>query len=273
VADPAGYDLFVIMSVLVSISFAPILLSSSPVPVFETTRRMTLKQLFEVSPLGCVGMFLLGTTFGCLFGMGSVYAAALGLTTVEISIFVGIIYVGGMVCQIPIGWFSDRIDRRLLIMIVTVIGAAAGLGATLVEGFVPLVVMAFVIGGMANPLYSLLAAYVNDYLEHEDMASASGGMILLNGIGALSAPVAVGYVMAWFGNGGFFLFITVAFSLTALYAAFRMTQRPTVPVTETGPMVAMSPVASPVATDVAWEAAIEAEQEAAAGESEAAVTG
>lgn len=63
VGDPAGYETFVIASILVSVSFAPILLSISPTPAFDTTKPMTLKQLLETSPLGCVGMFLLGVCF------------------------------------------------------------------------------------------------------------------------------------------------------------------------------------------------------------------
>ncbi|MGB1179800.1 MAG: MFS transporter, partial [Lentibacter algarum] len=60
VADPGGYVLFVIISVLVSVSFAPILLSVSPTPAFEATKPKTLREIMEISPLGCVGMFLLG---------------------------------------------------------------------------------------------------------------------------------------------------------------------------------------------------------------------
>ncbi|MEM6664665.1 MAG: MFS transporter, partial [Pseudomonadota bacterium] len=258
VADPGGYDLFVIMSVLVSFSFLPILLSSSPVPVFETTRGMSLFSLYRVSPLGFVGMFFLGTVFACLFGMSAVYAADQGFSNVEISIFIGAIYVGGMVLQIPIGWFSDRMDRRLLIVGLTAIGSAASLLAAMSGGaFWALTSLGFVIGGMANPLYGLLAAYVNDMLEHEEMAAAAGGLILINGVGALAAPVAVGFVMDSAGSAGFFLFIAVSMGLTMIYALWRMTQRPSVPVDETGPMVAMTPVAGQVAFDAAWEAALE----------------
>lgn len=266
VADPGGYDLFVIMSVLVSISFAPILLSSSPVPMFESTRRMPLTELFHISPLGCVGMCLLGATFGCLFGMGSVYAADLGMSNVEISIFIGAIYVGGLIFQIPIGWFSDRMDRRVLIAGVTLCATVASLLAGLASGFLFLTLLAFVIGGMANPLYSLLAAYVNDQLEHEDMASAAGGLILINGVGALTAPIVVGFAMENVGSAGFFLVISTAMGLTFVYSLYRMTQRPSTPVDETGPMVAMSPVVSQVATDAAWEAALEDAQDAAESE-------
>lgn len=59
-ADVGGYTLFVVMSVLVSIAFMPILLSSTTAPVFRATKRMSLKELFIVSPLGCVSIFLLG---------------------------------------------------------------------------------------------------------------------------------------------------------------------------------------------------------------------
>ena len=270
VGDPAGYDLFVIMSVMVSLSFLPILLSSTPVPVFETTRRMSLAQLFRTSPLGCVGTFLLGTIFACLFGMASVYAAGQGLSRVEISIFIGAIYLGGMILQIPIGWFSDRMDRRVLITGITAVGAVAGILGVFVGGnFILLVTVGFVIGGVANPLYSLIVAYVNDLLEPEDMASASGGLILINGVGAMGAPVAVGFVMDNVGAGGFFLFIAVAMGLISVYALYRMTQRPGTPVSDTGPLVPMSPVTAPVAADVAWEVAAQEAAEQAEAEADA----
>ena len=60
VGDPGGFELFVLISVLVSISFAPILLSITPTPAFEATKPMSIKHLFKTSPLGCVGMFFWG---------------------------------------------------------------------------------------------------------------------------------------------------------------------------------------------------------------------
>ena len=133
-ADPAGYLLFVVMSVLVSISFLPILLTAGTAPAFKTTKPMTLVQLFRISPLGCVGTFLLGGVYAGIFGMGSVFGTQKGLNVAEISAFVAAIYVGGLVFQYPIGWVSDRMDRRVLIMGLTVVGALltprrrAGLG-------------------------------------------------------------------------------------------------------------------------------------------------
>ena len=118
-ADPAGYGLFVLISVLVSISFAPILLSVTPTPVYSSARPMSLRELLDASPLGCVGVFLLGGIFSALLGMSSIYGAQRGMSVKEISWFVTAIYVGAMLMQYPVGWLSDRMDRRTLIVIIT----------------------------------------------------------------------------------------------------------------------------------------------------------
>ncbi|UWR05984.1 MULTISPECIES: MFS transporter [Ruegeria] len=262
--DPAGYETFVIASILVSVSFAPILLSISPTPAFDTTKPMTLRQLMDTSPLGCVGMFLLGGIFSAQFGMAAVYGARAGLTLVEISTFVASFYIGALVLQYPLGWFSDRMDRRLLILLVSVVGGiSAAVGMVFGVDFPVLLAAAFVIGGMSNPLYSLLIAYTNDYLEHEDMAAASGGLIFINGLGAIAGPLITGWLMgdAVFGPSGFFLFIAALLFAMAVYAVYRMTQRASVPVDETGTMSPLYPTASPVALEVAQEVAIEAAQD------------
>ena len=264
IGDPAGYETFVIASILVSVSFAPILLSISPTPAFDTAKPMTLKQLMQTSPLGCVGMFLLGGIFSAQFGMASVYGARAGLTLLEISTFVASFYVGALVLQYPLGWLSDRTDRRILILSVSVLGGCSALvGMVLGLTFPVLLAAAFVIGGMSNPLYSLLIAYTNDYLEHEDMAAASGGLVFINGLGAIAGPLITGWLMgdAVFGPQGFFLFIAGLLFAMAAYALYRMTQRASVPVDETGTMSPMYPTASPVAMEVAQEVAIEAAQD------------
>jgi len=261
-ADPGGWDLFVLMSVLVSISFTPILLAAQRMPAFETTKPMSFSQLFHSSPLSCVGMFFLGGIFAALFGMAPVYATEVGLSIQQTTIFISMIYIGGMVAQYPIGWLSDRIDRRILIMGSTALGAGIILlSFAMLGNFYVLCALAFAVGGISNPLYSLLLAYANDYLEHDDMAAASGGMIFINGVGAIMGPVFVGWLMERFGSNAFFLYVAVMFSAVALYSAYRMTRRASVPVDETSSYAAILPSASPVMVEIAQEVAIEMEIE------------
>lgn len=254
VGDAQGYFLFVIPSVLVSIAFTPILLSISPAPVFGSTKPMTIKQLFRISPLGCVGMFLSGGMFSALFGMSAVYGTEAGLSVAQISVFVASIYVGGMVFQYPIGMISDRMDRRMLILGISAIGAlAAMMGFVFSIGFVALLSLGAVIGAVANPLYSLLIAYTNDYLEPDDMAAASGGLIFINGMGAVSGPLLVAWLMGLVGPAGFFLFISVLMALVAGYSGWRMTRRAPTPTSETGVYAAIFPTTSAVVVGAAIE--------------------
>ena len=255
--DVSGYALFIVSSVMVSISFAPILLSISPTPAFETAKPMPLKTLIKISPLGCFGMFLLGGVFSAQFGMSAVYGVAAGLTIAQISLFVSSIYVGALLMQYPIGWFSDRVDRRLVILIVASLGGVMSLVAfSFDQYFGALLVAAFIIGGTSNPLYSLLIAYTNDYLEADDMASASGGLIFINGMGAIAGPLVTGKMMDTFGTQAFFMVIaTLMLTLTG-YAGYRMTQRSRDGI-EDGLYAPVMPSSSPVAVEVASEYYIE----------------
>lgn len=151
-ADPSGFVLFVIPSVLVSIAVTPILLSISPTPAFDTTKPMTLKQLASFSPLGCFGMLILGGIFSAQFGMSAVYGTQVGLSIPQISTFVATFFVGSVLLQYPIGWISDRMDRRTLIIFVATIGALGSIvGMVYGANFIMLLVSAFIVGGMSNP--------------------------------------------------------------------------------------------------------------------------
>ena len=262
-ADVAGFILFIIISVAVSLSFAPILLSVSPAPMFQTTKPMSLRQLYVASPLGIVGIFLLGGIFAALFGMTSVYGTEKNMSVGEISIFVGIIYIGGMLLQFPIGWISDRMDRRLLIIGITISGGLACLMAfNAASNLTVILICSFIIGSVANPLYSLLLAYTNDFLDHDDMAAASGGLIFVNGVGAIAGPLVVGWMMGRYGPDSFFLYIGILLFLMAVYAIYRMFQRQAPSVDDTASYQPVFATASPVAVEVAQEWSIEAELEA-----------
>ena len=256
--DPSGFILFVIPSVLVSISFAPILLSVNPTPAFETTKPMTLRQLFTISPLGCVGIFLLGGVFAAQFGMSAVYGTEAGLSVKQISVFVSSVYIGALLFQYPIGWLSDRMDRRILIAGIAAVGGLAGLvGLFLASNFTVLLAVGFIVGGASNPLYSLLLAYTNDFLQREDMAAAAGGLLFINGVGAVTGPIITGWLMSVIGPSGFWLFITGLMMALAAYAVYRMTRRKLLS-HERGAYVGLSPSTSAMTVEAAQEWASDA---------------
>lgn len=256
-ADPGGYIPFVVMSVLVSISVGPILLTAGHAPAFATSQRMSLRLLFHTSPLGCVGTFALGGVYAAIFGMGSVFGTAKGLTVAEISAFVAVIYLGGLVAQYPIGWLSDRMDRRFLILGLTAFGAlATGLATPFSDDYRVLLALGLMIGGVANPLYSLLIAHTNDFLTPPEMASASGGLLFINGLGAIAGPVVIGALMTRLGPDAYLGYLAALFGAVAAYALWRSTRRQAPAVQETAPYQPVAPQASPVALGAAQAVAI-----------------
>ena len=93
------------------VSFAPILFSISPTPALNH-KSNAIEKLIETSPLGCA-MFV-PSVFSAQFGRRRLWGGS-GLS-LEISLFVATFYIGAVFLQYPIGWLSDRMDRRRLIM-------------------------------------------------------------------------------------------------------------------------------------------------------------
>ncbi|KPQ15398.1 MAG: Major Facilitator Superfamily/Sugar (and other) transporter [Rhodobacteraceae bacterium HLUCCO18] len=263
--DPATSALFIGASILVSISFAPILLSVTPAPASEIARPMSFRELFSGTPLGAIGIFLLGSIYATQSGMSAVFGSEIDMTANEIALFVAMLFGGALVLQYPIGWLSDRLDRRKVILGTAVMGAVASAlgwvaGSTLITvgggSLWPIMAAAFLAGGMTTPLYALLLAYTNDFLSAEDMPAASGGLVFTFGLGAILGPLLTGWAMQGLGPNAFWLVIGATFVTMALYAAYRMTQRATPPAQETEAYLGVLPTASAVAVEAAgtWSA-------------------
>ena len=254
--DPSGFMLFILPSVLVSLAFTPILLAATPAPAFGALKRMSIRRLYQVSPLGCIGIFIMGGVFSALLGMTSVWGTILQMSVRDISAIVAAVYLGGLIAQFPIGWLSDRMDRRLLILQLLLLGVAVVvLQLVFQPGIWGIIAVAAIAGGVANPVYALLLAHTNDYLEADDMAAASAGLLFLNGLGAIGGPLIVGRMMTMMGPNGYWIFIGTLMAALAAYTAWRMTRREARPSDETGNFAVIAPAASPVAVEMALEAA------------------
>lgn len=252
VADPGGFLLFIAVSVLVSLALVPILLTVAPAPSFDEPSHVGLLDLYRISPLGVVGAFAIGTAHGSVFGMGAVYAERAGLNVAEISVFMALYLVGGMVLQWPIGRLSDRFDRRLVLTAVTLVAAAAAVVAVIAPGLHHIALFAVIglFGGLSLPMYSLCLAHTNDYLEPRQMVAASSSLVMLTGIGACLGPFSVAMIMSLIGAEGFFWWVGGIHAGIGVFAIWRMSRRPSLPADEQGPFVAVPPRASPLAAAV-----------------------
>lgn len=255
--DAGTSSLFILASILVSISFAPILLSVSSTPAIELTCSMALRDLVRIAPLGTVGVFFLGTIFATQAGMGPVFASQIGLPAQQVSLFMAALFIGPLLFQVPIGWVSDRLDRRRVIFATSTLGTVfCLLGWNLDKDHGQLLMIAFLTGGVTMPLYALLLAYANDALSREEMPAASGALALTFGFGAILGPLVAGFLMQIFGPYMFWAVLAATFLIIASFSLYRMTQTAVRPPSETDSYLGVVPTASQVAVEAAgaWSA-------------------
>lgn len=220
--DPAGAALFIITSALVSFALVPISLSKRAAPALPPSERVSLRKIYEISPLGVISAFMSGVGGGTVFAIGAVYATQVEMDTLQVSTFMAAIILGGMLFQYPIGLLSDWLDRRIIIIVCAACAAVMAFICSFFEAGWGLYTMVFLFWGVGVPLYALGIAYTNDHLEPNQILAASSSLILLNGCGACIGPLAVTLAMSTFGPHAFFPSISVIYAATCVFALYRM---------------------------------------------------
>ncbi|MBU1254219.1 MAG: MFS transporter [Alphaproteobacteria bacterium] len=228
--DGAPAAPFIASSLLVSLSVLPIALTRLKEPAVAQQAPLSVRGLYAASPLGVVGCGMIGLMLGAFYGLGAVYARRIGLEMSQIALFMSVVIAGGVALQWPVGWLSDRFDRRTVI-VATLLGATGVCaGLAWIAGPGPLLlVLGAVFGGLSFALYPLCVAHTNDHLSAEQRVSASGGLVLTYSIGAAVGPTAGSGVMMAAGVGGLFLFIGACALLTLVFAIWRQLRREPVP--------------------------------------------
>jgi len=223
VEDTSGFILFIVVSVLVSLSLVPTTLSASSAPPIAVAEPIGFRALLPRIPTGLVASFFSGAGAGALIGMAPVYASLVDLSTARISLFLAAPMIGALLFQWPIGWVSDKLPRRGVMFAVAVAAAVMPLIALAVPSDSPTAIIAmFLMGGAMFPFYSLSVAYSNDWLRAEEILGASGTLVRVNGTGAILGPLATAALMAAIGPRMFFWTVTGIFAAVAAYILYRI---------------------------------------------------
>lgn len=220
-----GFTLFILISVLVSVSLVPVALSTQVVPQLVPTPPMRLRRIYHISPAGVVSCFATGLINGSFWGMGAVYALGIGLDARGISVFMAMAVLGGIVSQWPLGRLSDKLDRRIVLMGLAFAVAASSLGLAVSGGLAPwlLFALAALYGAAAFPLYAISIAHVNDQISADEFVPASSALLMTYALGAMLGPFVAGAAMQVTGAPGLFWFTVAvglamgAFAINRLY--------------------------------------------------------
>lgn len=230
VNDSTGFTLFIIVSVLVSLSLVPVTLSASSAPPLAVPEPMGLRPLMQRVPTGVAASFFSGAGAGALLGMAAVYGAQVSMSPARLSLFLFAPMVGAILFQWPLGWLSDKLPRRGVLLAVAMCAGALPLAAlTFADGSAAVIVLMVGLGGCMFPFYSLAIAYTNDWLKATEILGASGTLVRVNGTGAIVGPLLAGALMSAYGPRYFFWTISGIFVVTAAFILYRMTVRDALP--------------------------------------------
>ena len=263
VADASGFVRFIVVSALISLSLVPISLARSEAPAIESAKRVRLREIYSASPLAFIGTFAVGLGHQAFFAMGALYGVLNGLSLTSISIMLALPNMAVIVSQYPIGWLSDRFDRRFVL---TGLALASAVIAGIILFASPLPAVALIslfglFGAVSFPLYAMCMAHANDYLEKDQMLGASSQILLLYGVGSILGPLLAGRAMTNYGPQGFMMFMAAVYGLLGLFALYRMTARPETP-DENVDYYQVAPMTSPVAAHAIAEEYVEQMQAA-----------
>lgn len=233
--DINGYYLFAMASVIISVASVPLLLTKRPAPqIEESNTTLSLIKLFKRSPFGATASFLSNFINGAIVGMAAIYAKTIGMPTDKISLFVASAFIGVIIFQFPIGFLTDRMDRRKAIVILCAITTVISAVAMSVTDTNNLILLFGLLGGIALTLYAVCLAYINDRLNPEEILPASSSLIKISGIGNMIAPILVGYLMTNVGVEWFFGSVTVVAAIIVAFGIYRMLKGQDIIVEEQG---------------------------------------
>jgi MFS family permease len=228
-ASPTAFPLFAVASILVSLAALPVALTTAPPPGPVVSVEIRIRHLYRLSPVGFVGAIAVGLTNGSFWALGPVFAQSYiySLGTAAIALFMSATVIAGALGQWPLGWSSDHMDRRKVIVFACLGAAVAGVGMNILargwdQG--PFI-FAVIFGAFAFPLYALCAAHMNDSVEDNGFVEASSGLLLLYGAGAVAGPLIASPAMGYFGPAGLFGFTALVHSAMAAFAFYRMYRR------------------------------------------------
>jgi len=253
--DPTSFKPFILVSILLSIALVPILLTKRPAPKFKKIGTLNLIELYKISPLGTVSSFCTGAIYSALFAMFAVYATKINFSLFEISILLFLTTIAGAFFQVPIGYLSDKYNRRIVIILCNLFSAVFCLMLIFISGdklsnlnalhilldiniFQNINLLTYagpsklyfftiitVYAGIALCVFSLNLAHTNDFVPKEKFVAAGGGLQFVFGLGAMGGPLFCSIVMDQLGPNGYFLYLLCFHIIITLFGVYRMARR------------------------------------------------
>ncbi len=227
-SQPFDATPYVLIGMLATLSVLPLGIIPRVSPLLEHAVPLSPWRLIRVTPTGVMGVFGSGLIVAGLYSLLPLYLQQTGLSVERLGQFMAVVIIGGMALQYPMGRWSDRNDRQIVLIVLGMALIALSLALPLAAaiGELALGVVLFLFGGVAFSLYPVAMSHAADRAPPQALVGMSQGLLLINAVGCtLSAPMLTGVMGRTGGNGLFYGFALVS-TVMALFFMWRRSVKP-----------------------------------------------
>jgi MFS family permease len=221
-AQPSEFILFALAAMLISAALMPITLTRQLQPSVPETLHTNLRQLLGIAPLAIAAAGLSGLALGAFWGMAPVYASLSGFDASGVGLLMSSAILGGALLQWPIGHYSDKHDRRLVLLWVVTLAVLVALLMSLLPAGPLLLGAIFLFGGLSFAIYPIAVAQLIDQLHSDEILAGSSSLLMVNGIGSVCGPLLAGVLMQQLGARALPLYFAAVLGLLAAYTFYRL---------------------------------------------------
>lgn len=223
-----SFAIFSVAAMLYCLSIVPISLSDKSSPKPPENFRFDLKAIWAISPLACFGCFTIGLTMSAFRNIGPLYAQDVGFDETGIALFMSVGIAGGILLQYPLGWLSDRYNRRIALMIATCGAIAASITLSMLgtSSQTGSMIGIFAFGAFAMPLYALSAAHANDQAKDDQYVLVAAGLMFFFSAGGIGGPFFAAVFAEQFGSPAIFLYTSLIHGMLVIFTIIRSLARP-----------------------------------------------
>lgn len=221
----AGATPFMAAIALFALAALPIVLWSGKAPEIKSAPHVPVLGFLTSVPIATLAGLLHGAIETASLGLLPVYALRAGLTAEIGAIFVTLFALGNVLFQLPIGFVSDLMDRRKLLLSLGFFGFCGALALAFIgpSHFVLFCGLLVLWGGIVGCLYAVGLAHLGSRYGGAELASANAAFIMLYSLGMLSGPPIAGFGMDFIVPNGFFFSIA---AMLGLYLSLVWRRRP-----------------------------------------------
>ena len=231
--------------VFAALSILPVGMTRLRPPKAPEKAAVALVRAWKISPVGVAGMLAVGGLSMLVWGFAPIHATAIGFSQAEVATLLFAMPAGTLFMQIPLGWISDRTDRRLVIIGTSVLVMVGGFAASGADGksFALMLVIYLFWSGATESIYSLSSAHANDRAEKDDLVTLASTMLFSWSLSGTVVPAVATALMAVWGTDVFmYLAIGIA-GIFSLFVAWRAARtQPAESTSSFPPMTAQAPL-------------------------------